>query len=54
MTSRIVVYAHRYWRPPPKRRKAVALEIPSVVTPEAPANSTSTVVAATSEKQAQK
>lgn len=31
MTPRIVTYAHRYKRPP-KRRKAVALEVPAIVT----------------------
>jgi hypothetical protein len=31
MTTRIVTYAHRYKRPP-RKRKASALEVPTVVT----------------------
>jgi hypothetical protein len=51
MTARIIVYAHRYKRPPPKKKgRAMAFAIPVVVTLEAPANARP----ATSEKQAQK
>jgi hypothetical protein len=51
MITRIVVTHYRYKRPPPKKKGgAMALAIPVVVTPEAPANARP----ATREKQAQK
>ena len=47
----IVVTSYRYKRPPPKKKgRAMALAIPVVVTPGAPANARP----ATSEKRAQK
>ena len=49
--TRIVVYAYRYKRPPPKKEgRAMRLAIPAIVTPEAPASARP----ATSEKRAQK